>query len=131
MHTGGCLCGAVRYTIEEDLAPIEICHCSQCRKAQGSAFAANIPARRANFRLVRGEDKLSEYRATPSKRRVFCSACGSPLFSQRDDAPDMIRLRAGTLDEPVSAAIGFHFMVASRASWWTISDDLPQHAERP
>jgi len=131
MHTGGCLCGAVRYTVDGTLAPIEVCHCSQCRKAQGSAFAANIPLRRADVKFIQGEDKLSEYRATPLKRRVFCRTCGSPLFSQRDDTPEVIRLRAGTLDEPVAAAIGFHFMVGSKASWWTIADGLPQHVERP
>jgi hypothetical protein len=81
------------------------------------------------FRLTRGEDRLAEYRATPGKRRVFCSVCGSPIFSQRDAAPDALRLRAGTLDEPADLTVAFHFNVASKAGWWSIADDLPQHPQ--
>jgi len=127
MHTGGCLCGAIRYEIEGSLAPVQICHCSQCRKAQGSAFGANIPVQTTAFRITRGDDRLAQYRATPGKRRVFCSVCGSPIFSQRDAAPETLRLRAGTLDQPADLAIAFHMNVASKAKWWTISDRLPQH----
>jgi len=131
MHAGGCLCGAVRYVIDGALAPVQLCYCGQCRKAQGSAFAANIPVESASFRLTAGRDQLAEYRASPGKRRVFCSVCGSPIFSQRDDASASLRLRAGTLDEPVDLAIAYHFMVGSKARWWTISGDLPQHDELP
>ena len=131
MHSGGCLCGKVRYEVDGALAPIQICHCGQCRKAQGSAFGANIPVASRAFRIILGLEKLSEFRATPEKRRVFCGRCGSPIFSQRDAAPEVLRLRAGTLDEPVDVKIGLHSMVGSKASWWEILDDLPQHKGLP
>lgn len=124
-HTGSCLCGAVRYVVDGALAPIELCHCSQCRKAQGSAFAANIPVVRAAFRLLEGQDRLRAFSATPGKRRVFCGDCGAPVYSERDAAPGMIRLRAGLLDAPVRARPGLHFHVASAADWWEIAGDLP------
>jgi hypothetical protein len=50
MHTGGCLCGGIRFRVQGNLAPIELCHCSQCRKAQGGPFASNIPVAAAAFR---------------------------------------------------------------------------------
>ncbi|WP_293905844.1 GFA family protein [Phenylobacterium sp.] len=126
-HGGGCLCGAVRYEIEGPFAPIQFCHCAQCRKAQGSAFGANVPVASADFRLVQGAESLREYRASPGKRRVFCGTCGSPLFSQRDDTPASLRLRAGTLDDGAELMPGVHLQAASKAPWWTIDNDLPRY----
>lgn len=124
---GGCLCGAVRYAVDEPLAPIQLCHCGQCRKAQGSAFAANIPVPAAAFRLSLGQDVLREHRASPGKRRVFCGDCGSPVFSQRDDAPDSLRLRVGGLDDDGGLAVGFHIQTAFQAAWQPIDDDRPAY----
>lgn len=123
---GGCLCGTVRYEIEGEIGPIQLCHCGQCRKAQGGPFGANAPVATTAFRWLQGEESLREYRASPGKRRVFCSACGSPLFSLRDAAPETLRLRAGTLDATEGLTLGFHIQTASRAAWWPIDDELPR-----
>lgn len=129
IRRGGCLCGAVRYEVEGPLAPIQLCHCGQCRKAQGSAFAANIPVATSAFRLIQGEEALREYRASPGKRRVFCGACGGPIFSQRDDGPQTLRLRAGALDDDAGLQVGFHIQATSHAAWWPIDDDHPAYPE--
>jgi hypothetical protein len=126
-RTGGCLCGAVRYEVTGKLAPIQLCHCGQCRKAQGGAFGANIPVASAEFRLTNGDAQLRDYRASPGKRRVFCGACGSPLFSQRDETPETLRIRVGGLDDTEGLEVGLHIQTASRARWWRIEDDLPNY----
>lgn len=130
MPSGGCLCGAIRYRIQGDLAPIEICHCSQCRRAQGTPFASNIPIRSERFTLVQGSESLTVYASSPGKERLFCRHCGSPVISRRTGVPDWVRVRAGTLDAPVPARPRAHFHVASKADWWDIEDDLPRYAER-
>lgn len=122
---GGCLCGAVRYEVTGEISTIQICHCGQCRKAQGGPFGANAPVMTADFRLLQGEAELREYRASPAKRRVFCRTCGSPLFSQQDAAPQVLRLRVGTLDQTDNLTLGCHIQTASKAAWWPINDDLP------
>jgi hypothetical protein len=122
----------VRYEVDGDLPPIQVCHCGDCRKAQGSAFATNLPVPTADFRLLSGADRLKAYESSPGKERVFCADCGSPIFSRLKARPDVVRLRAGTLDEPVATEVGFHFHTASKAGWWPITDDKPQYpAERP
>lgn len=132
MHTGSCLCRAVRFEVSGDLAPIQVCHCGDCRKAQGGAFATNIPVAVADFRLIAGEDRLKAFESSPGKERVFCADCGSPIFSRLKSKPDVVRVRAGIVDEPVGAGLAFHFYTASKASWWPITDDLPQYPhERP
>jgi hypothetical protein len=127
--TGSCLCGGVRFRIEQPLAPIQICHCTQCRKAQGTPFATNIPVAAAAFRLEQGEALLAEFESSPGKLRVFCSRCGSPVYSRRPAIPDVLRVRAGLLDEPVQAQLQAHGHVASKSSWWPIDDTLPQYAQ--
>jgi len=126
VHTGSCLCGGVQFRIDAELAPIQICHCSQCRKAQGTPFATNLPVSEAAFRLLQGEALLKAFESSPGKQRVFCSHCGSPIYSQKDTVPGVLRVRAGLLDEPVAAALAAHFYTASRCSWWEIRDELPQ-----
>jgi hypothetical protein len=132
LHTGSCLCGAVRYEIAGDLAPIQLCHCQMCRRASGAAFAANMPVRAADFRVVAGEASLKSYRSGPEKERLFCADCGSPIISRTGADPDWVRVRVGGLDEPVDARPAFHFHVASKATSLPISDGLPQYPnQRP
>jgi hypothetical protein len=132
MHSGSCLCRAVRFEIAGELAPIQVCHCSDCRKAQGSAFATNIPMAVSDFRLIAGADRLKAYESSPGKERVFCADCGAPILSRLKARPEVVRVRAGTLDEPVATQVGFHFHTESKASWWPITDDRPQYPhERP
>ena len=126
MLEGSCLCGAVRYQIDGELGPVVLCHCSMCRKAQGSAFTANAPVLARAFRIVQGEGALRAYRSSPHKERVFCATCGSPIYSRRDGADDL-RIRVGTLDTPLASRPTAHIHVASKAAWWQIADDLPQH----
>jgi hypothetical protein len=54
MLKGSCLCGGIQYEIDADLGPVTNCHCGQCRKASGSAFASNASVPAASFRFVAG-----------------------------------------------------------------------------
>ena len=129
MLDGSCLCGAVKYQIDGELGPIVCCHCSMCRKAQGTAFATNAPVEAARFRITHGEQALRPYSSSPGKWRCFCSICGSPLFSKTESHPGTIRLRIGTLDSKIPARPTAHIHVASKAEWFDILDGLPQHPE--
>lgn len=128
MLEGSCLCRAIRYRVRGELGPIVYCHCAQCRKAQGSAFAANAPVKADGFEWLSGREAVTEYESSPGKLRAFCRVCGSPIYSRRDSAPDVLRLRIGTLDTPLAARPSAHIYAASKAEWDEILDDLPQHA---
>lgn len=129
-YTGHCLCGGVAFRIVGALAPIQMCHCRQCRKAQGGAFATNTPVKEEALLFERGRELIREYWASPEKCRAFCSQCGSPIYSRREDRPGEFRIRVGLINEPLDARPAFHFYVASKANWWTIDDDLPQYPDR-
>ncbi|APW43262.1 GFA family protein [Rhodoferax saidenbachensis] len=128
-HHGSCLCKGVQFTIEGALAPVQVCHCAQCRRAQGGPFATNIPVDASRLSFSSGQALLHRFESSPGKVRVFCAVCGSPVFSARDSLPGIVRIRAGLLAEPVQTRLAFHAHVNSKASWWPIDDALPQHPE--
>ncbi|MBI3530426.1 MAG: GFA family protein [Betaproteobacteria bacterium] len=130
MHTGSCLCGAVKYEIRGELGPAFYCHCSRCRKASGSAFASNVVVSAKDFVIVQGEGSLRSFSSSEGMHRTFCSNCGSPIMSRRENFPQ-VRVRLGTLDTPLSEGPGAHIFVASKADWFEIHDALPQYSERP
>jgi len=134
-YTGSCLCGGVSFQIEGELQPIQVCHCQQCRKAHGGPFATVIPVATSAFRLVAGEQLLKSYESSPGKERVFCGQCGSPLFSRRPALPNVVRLRAGLINEPLNVGLAWHAYTGYKCNWWPIADEAPQyeqgHAPQP
>ena len=129
MVTGSCLCGGITFCIRSELEPIQVCHCMQCRKAQGAPLATNTPVPASAFQLLSGAELMTAFESSPGKQRVFCSRCGSPIYSSKDTVPGVLRIRAGLLNEPLTARPVAHFHTASKANWWPICDELPQFAE--
>jgi len=128
--TGHCLCGAVRYRISGRIGPVVYCYCSMCRRANGTAFAANANVRRGNIDFLSGQNAITEYESSPGKFRAFCSRCGSPVYSRWDD-PDILRIRLGLLDQDPGRRSLAHCWVSAKAPWFEITDQLPQYPEGP
>ncbi len=130
MLEGSCHCGEIRYRVRGELGPIVCCHCSQCRKSQGTAFATNSPVNAADFHFITGESALTKFQTSAEKIRAFCKYCGSPIYSQLIDKPETLRLRIGTLDTKINTKPSAHIFTGSKAEWHDINDDLPQYDER-
>ncbi|MBA4151193.1 MAG: GFA family protein [Acinetobacter sp.] len=128
MYSGSCLCGGVAFEIEDELEPIQMCHCSQCRKAQGTPFVTNTPVAATALRFVQGGELLSSFESSPGKRRVFCKVCGSPIYSQHVNVPSVFRIRAGLIDGDLNTSPAFHIYYDSKANWFEANDDLPKFA---
>ena len=127
MYTGSCLCGTVRFSISGGIRNIIFCHCSQCRKAQGTAFATNGIVNEQDFRIESGEDALSQYKSSPGQTRYFCKICGSPMLSKNTAKPGQVRVRLGTIESDITERPQAHIFVGSKANWETITGDLPQY----
>ena len=127
MYQGACLCGAVRFEIHGGISQIVHCHCSRCRKAQGSAFATNGIVQAAEFTITQGEEKLTGYASSPNQIKYFCSICGSPILSTNSETPDRVRVRLGTIESDIQERPLAHIFVASKANWEEITGDLPQY----
>jgi hypothetical protein len=131
MLHGSCLCRGIRYEINGKLADTLNCHCSMCRKAHGAAFRSRARVRSADFRLTSGEELLTFFESSPGTHRGFCRVCGSPIVSKFDAYPALLGLPLGALDDDPGVRPQMHVYVASKAPWFTITDDLPQFAELP
>ena len=129
MHNGSCLCGSVRYELSTELGDFGYCHCTSCRKASGSAHAANSPVDRSAFVLISGADTLREFESSPGKFRAFCSRCGSPIYAYLATSRDVLRIRLGSLDSSFAKQPKAHTFVSDKATWEPIDDGLPQFPE--
>jgi hypothetical protein len=129
MYQGSCLCRQVRFEIHGEIGDIVCCHCSECRKAQGSAFATNGVVEAAAFRLVAGEHLLSSYEPSPGYAKLFCSSCGSPVISKDRRKPGVVRVRLGTIDSDIRERPMAHTFVGSRANWEDACGSIPEYDE--
>jgi hypothetical protein len=125
--TGRCLCGAVRYEVNGPLRDVLLCHCVECRRWSGHAFAATA-ARRDDLVLL--EDASLRWVASPESssgaRRGFCTECGSSLFWEAAGA-DSISIAAGTVDGPTDLRLVGHVYAAHGGDYYELPDDgLPR-----
>ena len=130
-YQGRCLCGAVRYVILERIAHIFRCHCQNCRKATGSAYALVAVIAKQAFRLSDGADQLRVYRSSPQAQRYFCGQCGSPIYAIKDSSPEVYRIRIGLIDEDIEEVCNTHIFVADKANWEQINDHHAQFLQFP
>jgi hypothetical protein len=124
-HTGGCLCGALRYQVRGPLRGILLCHCGQCRRWHGH-LGASSSAARADV-LIEGTDALVWFASSERGRRGFCRACGSSLFFEPVGG-SRLAIAAGSLDQPSGLEVIGHEYVADKADYVRLDDDLPARA---
>lgn len=126
MTTGSCLCGAIRFEIVGDPVGGSLCHCGQCRKQSGHAWAStHVPLDRLR---IADDRTLRWYNASPTARRGFCSTCGSSLFWDPVDE-DKISVALGALDAPSGARLKKHIFTAHKGDYYDIDDSLPKQAD--
>jgi hypothetical protein len=116
--TGGCQCGAVRYTADIIPKTAHLCHCRMCQKAAGNYFMALASAPKATFE-ARGE--ISWFQSSDPVRRGFCAECGTPLIYDPLGSPDW-SVTLGSLDNPAAIAPTHESGTEARMPWF---DQLP------
>ncbi len=120
---GGCLCGAVRYSVRGDPVHVRRCHCANCRKESGSAFSVYALWPAEAFEL---SGELSSYDG-----RGFCPRCGSRLLDTSNPGDKLIEIRLGSLDEaPFELRPEDEIWVKRRESWIPPVESAAQHDER-
>ncbi len=128
---GSCHCGRVRYRAVAPFGEMTNCHCTDCRKSHGAAFATYIEIPRERFSYVQGEGELHSYQAESGLQRYFCRNCGSIIWNGSSNPPEAYWITAGTLDTPLDRKPDAHIFIRSKVPWYDIKDDLPQHQAYP
>src|SRR5262245_45292816 len=124
---GGCLCGAVQYQVHDAFQYAMNCHCPQCRRVTGSAFKPFAGIERDKLTVSKGARNLTIHGA-PENHDAFCKSCGSLLYSVVGDGA-YVHVTLGTLADDPGIRPTRHIYVGSKAPWFAITDDLPQHDE--
>ncbi len=99
--SGGCACGAIRYETDADPVVMLNCHCRDCQRAAGSAYAAVMVVPAASV-TMHGEPRYFKTvgDAGHTVGRGFCVNCGSPVAIMLERMPDVLGLHAASLDDP-------------------------------
>ncbi|HEX2378588.1 MAG TPA: GFA family protein [Gaiellales bacterium] len=127
--TGGCLCGAVRFEVDEPLLTANYCHCTRCQRRTGTAASAQAVIEPGSLRIVQGADVVRAFRPPDGWAKLFCPECGSALFSQSRDDPAKMTVRMSAFDTDPGIRPQARYHVATAAAWEPIPDDgLPRHA---
>ncbi len=124
---GSCKCGGVRFTYDGEVGTVTVCHCIDCRKLQGGAGVVAAPLASTGLAWHTGHDLITEFESSPGKKRAFCSRCGTPLYSRRDDVPQVLRLRMGSIDTPTDVVPVAHIFSADLPQWASLDDDFPRY----
>lgn len=130
-QTGGCLCGAIRYTVKKPQTHIDVCHCSMCRKFSGGiGLGMEAPM---DGVLWEGEDNIGLYQSSEWAERGFCKTCGSSLFYRMPPSEfhkkGMLSLCAGTLDDLNGLPLETEIYIENKPDSYAFAGDLKQMTE--
>ena len=124
---GGCACGTVRYRLRSHPLVVHACHCSECRRLTGSAFALNALIETDLLEVLAGEPRaVAVVGASGKPQAIFrCPACQVALWSHYPGGGDKLAfVRIGTLDEPARLPPDIHIYTSTKLPWL----ELPEGA---
>jgi len=130
---GGCSCGAIRYQCTAEPLFSLNCHCRDCQRETGSAFAPILGVPKAAFTVTQGSPQYFALTADSgyTTTRAFCATCGSPLFGLPGSAPDLVTIRVGSLGDPSGFRPGQDIYTASAQPWDYMNPALPKVPKLP
>jgi hypothetical protein len=120
---GGCLCGGVRFEVTEPLVSSSYCHCTRCQRRTGTAASPQARVATGSLVITQGEELVRAYEPDDGWAKLFCSNCGSSLFSRNPDDPSVMSVRLGAFDGDPGIRPQYRQFVAYAAPWEPIPDD--------
>ena len=129
MAAGSCICGAIKFAIATDVSEVIVCHCSICRRANGSNGVAVVLVKNEYFSWVSGEEFIRTWQHPDADwAKKFCQICGSPVPGINDENHTFVP--AGTISEGGDKLnVTHHIWVDSKACWDEIGDSGRRHRE--
>ena len=123
--TGGCLCGAVRYVSKGDPARVLNCHCADCRKSTGASYGTNAFVPEDQVEMT-GTLSVYEHVADSGNKMTkhFCPTCGSLVYGTSSGRPNVLSIRAGSIDEGEVVKPDANLFLKSKISATPLDVDL-------
>jgi hypothetical protein len=126
--TGQCHCGAIAFTALIDPAKVVACHCADCQTFSGAPFRAVVPTPVESVEMT-GEPKHYIKVAASGNRRtqVFCGDCGTHLYAAEPEAPTVMNIRLGCVNERAQLAPKLQIWGNSAMPWLKTLQNVPHH----
>ena len=130
---GGCLCGAIRYRVDGSVLTSAACHCRHCQYVSGGAPAYVFVVGKKSVEITQGMPSHydNESDSGNRRRRYFCSTCGTPLFAEDSAYPDIVSVKAGSLDDTSLYKPMAQFWVSSAPVWHPIDPNMASFEKGP
>ncbi len=125
---GGCLCGAVRYTLKGELLWAGHCHCESCRRQTSSPITSFFSIYEKDM-MFHGDKSIGTYQSSADVERGFCKECGTPIYYMNKTRAGEIDLYAASLDNPENYKPQFHYHWDEKLSWLHMNDGLPKEKQ--
>jgi hypothetical protein len=130
MPTGGCHCGAIRYSLDGEPKNSSVCHCESCRRTTGGLATAWLGYPNAALKVEHGQPKT--YNSSGGVKRQFCGTCGTSLFYFNEPGmPGIVDVLTVTLDDPMVFPPALHVQMKDALPWEAKLDGLPRFDRFP
>jgi hypothetical protein len=128
--SGQCHCGSISFTATIDPSKVMACHCKDCQTFSGAPFRAVVPAPVETVSMS-GTPKLYVKVAESGNRRAqaFCADCGTQLYASEADAPKMLNIRLGSINERAQLPPAIQVWGQSAMPWLHALSDAPMHTK--
>ncbi len=126
---GGCLCGAIRYSVSSAPFAAEYCHCSMCKKNTGAVVVNWMDFRKEQLTWINGKPK--EYQSSKNILRGFCNQCGSTLSFRDTRHDEFTTLTIASLDDPNLVEPKYHIYTEDQVKWLNIDDNYKRFPQGP
>ena len=131
-HSGGCLCGAVRYEVEGRPLVVAHCHCKDCQRGSGTGHSTGAMFPADKMRLM---GQVTEFKVKSDNgnevTRVFCPACGSPILGRNSGMEGYLTIALGTVDDSSGFEPQVVVFARNRKPWDIMDESLPTFEAQP
>lgn len=129
MASGGCQCGAIRYTVVGEAGHQSLCYCNDCRKSVGAPVVGWMLFAQNQVQIT---GSPVSYKSSAGAERQFCGQCGSSLFFYSDEVfPGQVDVTIASLDDPAAFPPSARIQLADSPSWARHMDELPGFERYP
>ena len=125
---GGCLCGAIRYSVTPPLIDAGYCHCRLCQRSAGAPVLAWLTVSVESLAYRTGKPAI--FQSSAHSQREFCGRCGTQLAFRRREAAQTVDVTLASLDDPERVPPEYHIWRQSRIGWFETADRLPRHEDQ-
>ena len=127
--TGSCFCKTVQYQITSKIPMAVNCHCNNCKKISGGAFASLAVVKEKRLEITSGKESLATYQLSDNLAKHFCSHCGTPIFNRNSRYPGRCMVALGSLDDPAAVTPSVNVHCENRLAWVSL-DETVQNFEQ-